>query len=42
MSRRVATVLIVSLLLAACSSSGGDDRITRIDGPAVVNEEEGG
>lgn len=42
MSRFATTVLIATLLVASCSSSDGDDdeRITRIDGPAVVTDED--
>lgn len=42
MSRYATTVLVAALLMASCSSSDGDDneRITRIDGPAVVNDED--
>jgi len=38
-------VLVVALMTAAACSSGGDETpggITRIDGPAVVDEDQGG
>lgn len=43
MFRLATTVFAASLLVASCSSSDGndDERITRIDGPAVVEDEDG-
>ena len=44
MSRIVALGLVVSALAAACGGGSGDDedQITRIDGPAVVDDDGAG
>ena len=42
MIRSVSIALVAVLLLGACSSSDSDDqRITRIDGPASVDDDNG-